>query len=347
MPLFSSKQNRVFETNTKFSILIPFRNEENNLPNILSDLEAQRYPSSSFELILIDDESTDNSNLIVEKLIANNTIRCSIINSKGGKKKAVQAGLNKAKGDFIISLDADVRIEPNHLQTFSNYYQQTKAKLIAGPISFIGNSSLFNKLLELEFTSLITSAAASIRLGKPIMLNAANMGFERAIALEFQKEIYQSNLASGDDQFLMEAIEKNYGGNSIHFLKSIQANAQTNAPKKLSVFINQRLRWASKTTSYSSRFSQFVAFLVFLFNLLFIVSFLYSITNLNFISFIILYLVKLLIDFPILMSGTIFFKKQKLMLLYPLIQLLYPWYIVIIAVLSIFGGYKWKGRNLR
>ena len=347
MPIFSYEKNINFDDNTKFSIIIPFRNEEDNLANIIHDLENQHYPISLFEVIIIDDDSTDNSKIIAQELIAKSKIKLTLLNSIGGKKKAVQKGLIQAKGDFIISLDADVRIKSEHLQTYNHYYQQTKAKLIAGPVSFTTDKNILNKLFGLEFISLIASGAAAIGLGKPIMLNAANMGFERSVALEFQSEVYQSNLASGDDQFLLEAIENNYGGNSIHFLKSNQAIAKTKPPESLSIFINQRIRWASKTSSYSSIYSQLVALLVFLYNLLLTASFIYSITQLCVTPFIVLFSIKFIIDLPILIDASIFFKKQKLLLLYPIIQFFYPWYIVIIAVLSLFKGYQWKGRKIK
>ena len=178
-----------------------------------------------------------------------------------------------------------------------------------------------------------------------MMLNAANMGFERAVAVEFQEEIYQSKQASGDDQFLMEAIEKNYGAKHIHFLKSEEAIASTLAPENLSQFFNQRVRWASKTSAYTSRFSQIVALLIFLFNLIVLGSLVLSIIQQCALPFFILYGIKLIIDLPILLNVSFFFRQQKDMLYYPLLQLLYPWYIVIVAVWSLFGGYSWKGRR--
>ncbi len=330
---------------TKISILIPFRNEEKNLALLFKDLEAQRYPASQFEVIFIDDESSDGSLEIIQKLIESSDLNCKTISSSGGKKKAIQKGLNQATGDFIISLDADVRIEPKLIQCYNNYYQSTKAKLIAGPVRFANNQGMLSKLFSLEFSSLIASAAAAISLHKPMMLNAANMGFERAVALEFEEEIYQSEHTSGDDQFLMEAIERKYGAEQIHFLKSEEAFASTLAPEDLSKFFNQRVRWASKTSSYTSRFSQIVAVLIFLFNLLVVGSLMLSIIQQSAVPFLIIYAIKVLIDLPILLSASRFFKQEQNMFYYPLLQFLYPWYIVIVAVWSLIGGYSWKGRK--
>ncbi len=346
IPQFNCIPKNPEDQRTNFSILIPFRNEEINLPKLFNDLEAQNYPNSLFEVILIDDESNDNSNKTARNIIASSKLQCKLLNSRNGKKKALQLGLKQASGDFIITFDADVRIEINHLECFHQFYKKTKAKLIAGPITFSHNNSLLSRILSLEFTSLITSGAAAMHIGKPIMLNAANMGFERKIALEFQSEVYQSGIASGDDQFLMEAIEREYGSKCIHFLKSKAAIAVTKPPENIQSFINQRIRWASKTSAYKSRFSQFVALLILLFNFSLILNIGFSIYLNSALPFLILFALKFIIDLPILLNATVFFKQGYLLLYYPLIQLIYPWYIVGIAIMSFFPKYNWKGRNI-
>ena len=344
MPVFKCAES-VENSFTKISILIPFRNEEQNLVKLFQDLEDQQYPKTQFEVIFIDDESSDDSLKIIQKLMAKSALNCISLSSLGGKKKAIQTGLNQAAGDLVISLDADVRFGPKLTQCYNRYYHRTKAKLIAGPVRFTNNKSVLSKVFSLEFSSLIASAAAAISMEKPMMLNAANMGFERKVALEFQEHVYQSKESSGDDQFLMEAIEKKYGAEQIHFLKSEEAIASTLAPENLSQFFNQRVRWASKTASYSSRFSQLVAVLVFLFNLSMLGSLALSIIEQCAFPFLIMYGIKLLIDFPILLSINFFFRQQKNMLYYPLLQFFYPWYIVAVAVWTLLGGYSWKGRK--
>lgn len=329
----------------RFSIIIPFRNEEHNLENLLHDIEAQHYPTALYEIVFINDDSTDQSVIKLQSLIDKSTLSCKLLHSSHGKKKAVQKGLFESTADYIIQLDADTRISSDLINCYNSYFQNTEAKLIAAPVGFTNGTYILSKLMSLEFISLITSGAAAISLGKPMMLNAANMGYERKIALEFHKEVYESEVASGDDQFLMEAIERKYGASSIRFMKSTKAIAITTAPGSLSEFFNQRIRWASKTSSYTSRFSQIVAVLIFLFNFIVLGSFVISIIQQCALPFLILYGVKLLIDLPILLSGSFFFRQQKNMLYYPLLQFLYPWYIVIVAAWSLFGGYSWKGRK--
>ena len=344
-PRFSCERYTKSNHQNRFSLIIPFRNEDENLENLFHDIASQNYPKKLLEVIFIDDNSTDQSVALLQKLMAKSALTCKLLHSSLGKKKAVQKGLSEATADYIIQFDADVRIGTELLTYYNAFFQKTKAKLVAAPVGFQTDSRLLSKLMSLEFVSLITSGAAAIILGKPMMLNAANMGYQRSIALEVEKQVYESDLASGDDQFLMEAIEQKYGASSIQFMKSPQAIASTAAPESLAAFFNQRVRWASKTSSYTSRFSKMVAVLVFLFNLLIIGSLVYSIIIHATYPFLILIGFKTLIDLPILLSGNQFFKQQENMLYYPLLQLIYPWYIVIVAVWSLVGGFSWKGRK--
>ncbi|RUA29016.1 MAG: hypothetical protein DSY76_03780 [Bacteroidetes bacterium] len=328
-----------------FSVLIPFRNEEKHIEGILSDIESQSYPFSKFEVILINDDSDDHSLDVVRSYLSSSKLDYKIVQSDGGKKKAVETGLKQVRNEFIVSLDADVRIGKDLLQCYAFSFVNNDAKLIAAPVAFNDSQGLLSKLFSLEFMSLIVSGAAAINMAKPLMLNAANMAFKRSVVVEFLEQVYQSDVPSGDDQFLMEAIEHKYGAASIHFLKSKQAIATTNAPESIRAFFHQRVRWASKTSSYTSWFSKWVAILVFLINMLLLISFLSAAISQFAAPFLGLYLLKTLIDLPILFHATKFFGKQKLLFLFPFIQFIYPWYIGIVAVWSLFGNYTWKGRE--
>lgn len=335
------------QTTTKFSVLIPYRNEERNIIHIIEDLEAQYYDLAYFEVILIDDESTDKSTLLAREALELSKLNYQLLRSKGGKKKALKAGLLHASGEFVLTLDADVRIGNQHLNSFHYFYKKTNAHLIAGPVSFISQGGLFSRLLSLEFISLTTTSAASMRMGRPIMVNGANLGYKRNIGLEFQDLVFESRIPSGDDQFLMEAIENKYGNKSIVYLKSRDAIAKTAPPESLNAFINQRIRWASKAPSYQSKFSKWVAILVFLFSLSFIFSIGYSLYIKSLTPVLFLFILKFIVDLPILVSGAKFYHQTHLLIYYPITQLIHPWYVVVIAILSLFKKYTWKSRIVK
>ena len=121
MPKFDCGGIESEKGETKISILIPFRNEEHNLVHIFYDIEAIRYPTSLLQIIFIDDDSADKSASILQNLIHSSKLSYKLLHSTNGKKKAIEMGLNQATGDFIISLDADVRFGPMLVQCYHNY----------------------------------------------------------------------------------------------------------------------------------------------------------------------------------------------------------------------------------
>jgi glycosyltransferase involved in cell wall biosynthesis len=339
------KQNIEIKQPVFFSVLIPFRNEAGNLSPIIHDLLQQDYPREAFELILIDDASEDYSVEEAEKAIKNAPIASQILHSSGGKKAAIAKGLHRAKGTHIISLDADVRIGKMLLQCYHETFTKGNFKLLAGPVRFGPLNTLFDRLQAVEFSSLISSAGSAINTGKPIMLNAANMGFEKAAALAFEEQIYTVHTMSGDDQFLMEAIAQKYGSRSIGFIKSPEAVATTPPQRNIADFFSQRIRWASKTGNYQSLFSRFIALFVAGFNLLLLADL--ALIPVNQWIFISLFLLKFALDFPLVFSGLQFLKQSKLIGYYLPVQLLYPFYVGTTVLLIPFVRVSWKNRRIK
>ena len=344
LPRISCKKPPDYTT-TFFSILVPFRNEGKQLPGFLAGIKKLRYPIKQFELIFIDDESNDFSVDIIKKNLSGSSITYQILQSEGGKKQALSLGLERAKADFVITLDADIQIKTGLLECYHQSFSNSSFKLIAGPVHF-RSKSIMEKMFSLEFLSLIVSGAAGIYNQKPIMLNAANLGFEKAVALEFQEKVYQSDTASGDDVFLLEAILEKYGPKAIGFMKTSEAIVFTNPPANLDLFINQRVRWASKSTKYKNHFAQAVAVFILAFNILILTNLGMLIFKGDYSGVALLFGLKLVLDFKLLLSGSRFMQDKKLMWYYIPVQLLYPFYITIIGLMSMIRPYRWKGRRI-
>lgn len=113
---FKQKLSKAIKGNKLVSVLIPARNEAHNMRNILYDMMEQDY--KNIEVLVFDDQSNDNTAGIV-KAIANNHDRIQLISSEGlpndwlGKNYACHSLSQKAKGDYLLFLDADVRIKNN------------------------------------------------------------------------------------------------------------------------------------------------------------------------------------------------------------------------------------------
>jgi cellulose synthase/poly-beta-1,6-N-acetylglucosamine synthase-like glycosyltransferase len=330
---------------TTFSIIIPYRNEASNLPSLLRDLQALEYPASWLEILLVDDESEDNSFELVRDFIAQHQLPWTSIQTKGGKKKAIYYALQKAQNEYILSLDADCQFRPNLLTTYRYAVQKQGGSMIAGPVAFSSNNTFWGHFLALEFLSLVVSGAGAIGLNQPIMLNAANLLYKRLDALDFYQQA-DLNLQSGDDIFLMHFIQKKHGNQAITFLKHPEAIVLTPAPPTFQKWIQQRLRWTSKAKHYQWNNTSRVAILILLFNMSILSLLLCSaFSNYCFQLWLIAISTKVLIDLPLLISGALFFDKKASLKYFLFLEILYPFYIVFVGIFGLFSKPLWKGRK--
>ncbi|MEA3451434.1 MAG: glycosyltransferase, partial [Bacteroidota bacterium] len=255
------KNNNKNNNSSKTSIIIAFRNEEKNLPFIVEDIANQNYPKNYFEVIFVNDHSEDNSVKILEELIKEkNNFRILELNNYKGKKQALKHGINNSTGDLIVTTDADCRMQKKWLSTICNYYSSIDAKMIVCPVLYTTKKPLlsFGNFQALEFLSLTASTIGSIGINKPLMCNGANLAFEKKTFQKFSNPT-KEEIPSGDDTFLLFNINKKYH-RKVKYLKNKHAIVTTKPAKNLSVFFNQRIRWASKTKYYKQFFVLFSGF---------------------------------------------------------------------------------------
>lgn len=100
----------------ELSIVVPLYNEEESLPELVDQIK-RALPSRSFELIFVDDGSTDASWNIIEQLVeANNQIKGISLGVNQGKSYALQAGFNEIQGQYIVTMDADLQDDPSEIE---------------------------------------------------------------------------------------------------------------------------------------------------------------------------------------------------------------------------------------
>lgn len=317
----------------ELSVLVAFRNEEKHLPLLLSDLENQNYPLSKVQFIFIDDSSEDNS----FEIIKTSSLKIDLISSEGnGKKAAIECGVAKAKYDIILTTDADCRLTEDWITSMVTPFTEKDIQLVSGPVAYHGLDNDFKKVQALEFMSLIGSGGGAIGIQKAFMCNGANMAFRTSIFSNTEKEI-----ASGDDVFLLHHVKKNKG--KITFAKNQKAIVSTEPKPTLSGFLNQRKRWASKTSAYKDASAQWVSLLIFLVNLSFIALFI----NEQLFVLTVFYLIKFIVDFMFLRKLCRFFEYDIPFYVFCILEIIYPFYIVWVAISSQIGHYSWKGRRYK
>lgn len=334
---------------TKVSILVAVRNEINTIAHLIADLMNQNYPTSLYEIILVDDHSDDGTYDRIREVYASYNLKNIVLlrASGHGKKAAMAQALSEAKGDLILVTDADCRISPNWIRCMVSYYEKNHPKMILGPVLLAPSKSIFERFQTLEHLSLIGSTAGATALAMPIMCNGANMAYEREAALKVAALRNDAHLSSGDDLFLMQAIAKKFGAKSIQFIHNEQCVVTTAPSKTVSDFFRQRARWVSKSKGYSSLSIITTALVVFLFSLSIVGLAVFSFFEPALWAFVVLFLLlKTIIDFPLLYNMCAFMKQRKLIRLLIPLEILYPFYVVLSAILGLFGKPIWKGRKV-
>jgi poly-beta-1,6-N-acetyl-D-glucosamine synthase len=328
------------------TVIIPARNEELKIPDILADLTKQDFNFSSFEVLVINDHSEDNTVLFAEKFMnsLSNLVVIDLPERFYGKKQAISFAIGRAKGELVITLDADCRIGTKWLSAISSFYNRYHPKLIIGPLLYGNGKKIFEHMQFYEIAGLVASGAGASIIGHPIMCNGANLAFTREIYLESSSKMnYES--PSGDDLFLLLTVKQKWP-EGIMFLKSADAVVYTHAASGLKNFIQQRNRWTSKAKFYKDRDIILTASLIFIFNFTVVSTLIVAIsTPWFYLWFLSLIILKSIADLLLLNSFISFFEKKIVLKYFWLTQLLYPFYIVFMSIYGNIGKFRWKNRT--
>ena len=298
------------ESSTKISVIVPARNEEDNIEALLNSLTGQSYPKDLYEIIVVDDNSTDLTAAKVAQFDFVKLIRLKENSINSYKKKAIEIGIAAASGKLIVTTDADCIVPPNWLLTIENYYKQTNAVFIVAPVDIHCGSSVVQVFQAMDFMVLQGITGASVFKKVHSMCNGANLAYERKAFHAVNGFMGIDYIASGDDMLLMYKIEKQFSG-SIRYLKTREAIVSTQPVKTWKEFFNQRVRWASKADKYDDKRMFWVLLVVYLFNLSFI-----GLLVAGFWSSyywwlgLSLLVAKTLIEFPFIISLAAFFNKN-------------------------------------
>jgi cellulose synthase/poly-beta-1,6-N-acetylglucosamine synthase-like glycosyltransferase len=351
------------DLHTKITVIIPARNEDENIKVCLDSIVNQTYPKKLFEVIVVDDHSTDNTAEVV-KQFSNENVR--IISLKdfttGGpinsyKKKAIETAIEFANGDLIISTDADCIAGKDWIRAIASFYEDTDAAFIAAPVSFKEEPEALKIFQSLDFMTLQGITGASVYKKIHSMCNGANLAYEKKVFYEVDGFKNIDSIASGDDMLLMHKIFELYP-ERVKFLRSKKAIIETAAMDSLKDFFNQRIRWASKADKYDDKRIFAVLMMVYLFNLLLLLipilgafkNIQYSIFNIQcsiFGYWLCLLIGKTIVELFFLFPIAKFFDKQKQLWWFPVAQPFHIVYTVIAGWLGKFGNYQWKGRTVK
>lgn len=342
------------------SIIIAARNEEKNIGACIQSILNQTYTKDKFEIIVTDDHSTDKTVSIIQSFQNQNIALLHLsdfiddqrLNSY--KKKSIDTALKFAKGELIVTTDADCLAPKKWLETLAGFYQEKSPVFVALPVMFhppLPSDSFLKKLFKifqsLDFMSLQGITGASVFKNIHAMCNGANLAYRRDVFFEVGGFEGIDDLATGDDMLLMHKIQKRYR-KEIMFLKSRDVIVKTQTADTLKDFMNQRIRWASKADRYTDRKITGVLLLVYLLNVWLLILAVISFFNLNALYlFVISGLIKTIIELIFLFPVAGFFNRKKYLWCFLPAQPFHILYTVIAGWLGKFGSYQWKGRKVK
>ncbi|MCZ4317479.1 glycosyltransferase [Aequorivita viscosa] len=348
VPLFFAK-----DTNpaTRFSVVIPFRNEAENLPNLLKSVEGINFPSEMFEIIFVNDASDDISEAIISETLKSSKLSIKLLQNKrvsnSPKKDAISEAIKNAQFEWIVTTDADCKLPKTWLQTIDAFIQKEKPVMVCGPVIYEANGSFIENFQQLDGFSLQAVTIGSFGFKNPLLSNGANLVYRKDAFLKVNGFLGNDHIASGDDIFLLEKMKKAFP-KQVSFLKSKETIVITKPQKSWKDVVNQRIRWASKTSKQKSAISLLLGMLVFLVNISVLVLPLFIIFDSeNFIVYLALLCFKITTDYVVVWQSAQFFGEKISFWKFLWQPFLYAAIVVAVVFRSFSGTYSWKGRTFK
>lgn len=359
IPVYKIKSQK---SKTKITVIIPARNEEKSIAGCLDSVCSQSYPKELFEVLVVDDHSTDNTAGIIKNYESQHVKLISLKdfvedNLNSYKKKAIEIAIQQAAGELIVTTDADCIVPKDWLQTISSFYEEYQPAFIAAPVSINCGFRFIEMFQALDFATLQGITGASVYKKIHSMCNGANLAYTKKVFDEVGGFAGIDTIASGDDMLLMHKIYKLHP-DKVMFLKSRDVIVQTEPVHSVKEFFNQRIRWASKADKYDDKRIFAVLLLVYLVNVLLLalpIVALFQNIQLSIINYqlsiwgvwLCLLIIKIIVELIFLYPVATFFGKQKMLWLFPIMQPFHIIYTVIAGWLGKFGSYNWKERKVK
>lgn len=335
----------------KVTVIIAARNEEANIGRTLDCIVGQEFPRELLEVIVVDDHSTDETGNVV-KSYADRGVHLITLNEgnklNSYKKFAINKAIHASTGEIIVTTDADCRMGPRWLMNVVQYMQSQQKVMVSSPVCYDEEKSYFERLQTLEFLYLIGLGAAGIGNGNPTTCNGANLAYRKDLFFEMGGFNGIDQLASGDDELLLHKVAEKYA-DKIGFCKSKDAVVYTDAKENLKAFLNQRKRWASKSTKYKDKKVVVLGVCIWLFNLSLLVSVVLLLLGFTEARTLVIesLLMKMLVELAFLYPIVSFVERKSLLWNLPLLTVIHSLYLVYIGIVGNIGKYDWKGRTVK
>jgi poly-beta-1,6-N-acetyl-D-glucosamine synthase len=335
------------------TVIVCARNESENIGKLIADIKNQ-LTDFEFELMLINDFSTDDTYSLMLQAIEND-IRFCIINladvldaaraNVPNKKRGIELAVAQAKGKYILTTDADCRINQHWLSAMVSKAKTLQAQMVCGPVFINSENSVLALFQKMDAMLMMTVTEWTIKIGLPVLSNGANLLYEKNCFANLNPYSDNIKVHSGDDIFLIQKFKD--AKLKVSFCREQQAIVTTKPQKTYRDFFNQRIRWVGKGSAYKNIWVQLFAVLVFIFFALELACLILPFFNpmLWYVPLIVLAVKNILMVNAL--APQIKFSGEKGIWKYiPLFELLHTFYIVFFGIFSFKKSYIWRGRKV-
>lgn len=319
------------------SIIIAARNEEHNIAPLLESLTRLDYPSDRFEVIVVNDRSTDRTSEIVQSF-RSRINALSLIEIRENttdmphKKHALQHGIAKAKFDIFAFTDADCVVPALWLRELSNHFTE-ETGMVAGYSPYAG-TRVHPYLRYEEFKNSIIAAAA-LEAGMPFMCTGRNFAYRKQVFIDAGGFEPIKHSVSGDDDLFLQLVHRTTQW-KIRYMASPDSTVLTVPPATFGQFIHQRTRHISASRYYLLPIQMGFAIVHLLHLSLAVGFFIAPLTTL------ILFVLKLNIDAILIAQGMVHFKVRFSPAAFVTQEILLILYSFVIGPLGFLKVVQWK-----
>lgn len=336
------------------SVLVPARNESAHIEACLNSLVRQDYPLEKFEIIVVDDESEDDTARIVERIVSESSHRIRLLrvtakpSEVSAKINALRLGLAGGASELVFTTDADCEVSPGWISSTVKYFEDSVG-VVTGTTLFHNNNAtppLLFGIQFLDFLSHTACAAGAIGNGTVNNCNGSNMAFRRSAYDAVGGYESLAHLNSGDDSLLAQKIAATSRW-EVRFNVDRSGSVRTTPAKTWNDFLQQRMRWAAQTADYRLDTLVFLAS-TFIFYVLLSLTLLGTVSDIRwFALFLFAFIPKVLVDREILKRFTAMSGTEELMQFYPRAALIHVPMVLLAVFGGFFGKFDWKGRSTR
>lgn len=331
------------------SVIIAARNEENYIQNCIESIFNNNFPIENFEIVIVDDHSTDKTFEIISQSIHKNVRVFSLPENLHGKKDAITFGVSVSRFPYILCTDADSVVSKDWLYLHSSKFKQDDTLLNTAVVLPETDDTILSHFQFLDFVATMAITANGIFRKTYFLANGANISFKKATFYDVKGYEGNEHLASGDDVFLVNKIAL-LTPEKIGFLRSSVGVVTTKSETSWSSLIQQRKRWATKSLKMGDHQIAKIQAFIFIYCviiLLFIfVGLFYSGWILT--AGLVALLIKMATDYFFLNNLCRFFDKNRVMRSFLPCFFLYFIHILLSGMYALVpSDFDWKGREVK